>query len=129
MFEFIDRNKRLLFSYRVILQILGWILLCMGGIGFVMLITESFQAGGRITLDGDFGMLKRSWDMCISLGLISIGFAQLIQYVSGHKMGLLLRYGDKIFYLYAILAIGHEIYYDCLVATVAFIHIAFNVFL
>jgi cell division protein FtsW (lipid II flippase) len=112
MIAFIERHNRLSKFYQRTLQLLGWILLCMGGIGLVMLIAESFQAGGRINLEGDFGMLKRSWDMCIGLGLISLGFAQFIRYLCDHKIGLLLRYGDKILYLYAVLAIGREISYD-----------------
>ena len=107
MIKYIEKNKRLLAGYSTVLRILGWILLGMGGIGTVLLIIEATQTGGTINLTGTLGMLKRSNSINISLALVSLGFAQLIRYLCGnvHKMGLLLRYSEKIFYLCAIIAI------------------------
>jgi hypothetical protein len=115
MLEFIEKNKRLLVSYCTVLRVLGWILLCMAVVGITLLALEALQTGGGVTLDGTFGMLKRSYGIFINIGLVSLGLAQFIRYICGQKMGLLLRYGDKIFYLYAILGVWHEIFYDYLV--------------
>lgn len=114
MLEFIERNKRLLLSYRVVLWILGWILLCMGAIGFAMLLSEYFQSTGTVTFHGTYGMFKRSYSHFISIGLISLGLAQLVRYLCDNKMGLLLRYGDKILYLYAAIAVWQDIVNDWL---------------
>ncbi len=107
MIEFIEKNKWLLVGYSTVLRALGWILLCMGGIGIALLIIEATQTGGTVNLKGTFGMLKRSNSIFISIALVSLGFAQLVRYLcrNDHKMGLLLRYGEKIFYLCAIIAI------------------------
>lgn len=107
MIEFIEKNKRLLVVYSTALRTLGWILLAMGGIGVVLLIIDATQMGGTVDLGGTFGMLKRSNSINISIAMVSLGFAQLIRYLCGnvHRMGLLLRYSEKIFYLCAIIAI------------------------
>jgi hypothetical protein len=117
MLEFIKKHKRLLLSYRVVLRILGWILLCMSIVGFAMLYTEYFQTGGKVTLDGTFGMFKRSYSYFFNIGLISLGLAQLIRYLCGDRMGLLLCFGDKILYLYAIIAVWQDIVQAWFVAT------------
>jgi hypothetical protein len=79
----------------------------MGVVGTVLLVLEASQTGGRVNLEGTLGMLKRSNTIFINIGLASLGFAQLVRYLcgNGHKMGLLLRYGEKIFYLCAIIVI------------------------
>ena len=107
MIEFIEKNKRLLVGYSTVLRTLGWILLGMGGIGIVLLIIDATQMRGTVDLKGTFGMLKRSNTINISIAMVSLGFAQLVRYLCGndHKMGLLLRYSEKIFYLCAIIAI------------------------
>lgn len=68
MLEFIEKNKRLLVSYCTVLRILGWILLCMGGVGTVLLVLEASQTGGRVNLEGALGIFKRSniiWELCL----------------------------------------------------------------
>lgn len=107
MIKLVEKNKRLLMLYRTSLRALGWILLCMGGIGIALLVLEYSQTGGRITLGGTLGMLKRSGFIFINIALVSLGLAQLVRYLCGNgcKMGLLLRYGEKIFYVYAIITI------------------------
>jgi len=106
MVEFIEK-KRLLVLYCRALRILGWILLCMGIIGTALLSIEAAQTGGSVELRGALGMIKRSHTLFISIALVSLGFAQLVRYLffNDHKMGLLLRYGEKIFYLCAIIAV------------------------
>ena len=105
--EFIEKHRRLLVFYYTTLRILGWILLGLSGVGFTLLILEVSRTGGGITFEGTAGFVKRSCSAFISIGLFSLGFAQFVEYLCGnsHKMGLLLRYGDKIFYLCAIVAI------------------------
>ena len=107
MIEFIKKNKRLLVGYSIVLRTLGWILLGMGGIGVVLLIIDATNMGGNVDLRGVFGMLKRSNSINISIAMVALGFAQLVRYLCGnvHKMGLLLCYSEKIFYLCAIIAI------------------------
>ena len=107
MVEFIEK-KRLLVFYCTALRILGWILLCMGVIGVALLFTEAAQTGGSAELRGALGYIKRSNTVLISIALVSLGFAQLVRYLflNDRKMGLLLRYGEKVFYLCAIIEIG-----------------------
>jgi len=107
MINIIEKNKRLWMFYCTVLRVLGWILLCIGGIGFVMLLLEYIQTGGEVTFKGGFGPFKRSYNLFVNIGLVSLGFSQLVRYLCGNdnKMGPLLRYGDKIFYLYAILTV------------------------
>jgi hypothetical protein len=112
MLEYIEKNKRLLVLYYTVLRILGWILLCMGSVGYALLWMEYLQRIGRINLWGELeavvdSAFVRSYIVCINMGLISLGFAQLVRSLcgSGYKMGLLLRYSDKIFYLGAIIVI------------------------
>ncbi len=107
MINIVEKNKRLWMFHCTVLRILGWVLLCLGGIGFVMLLLESMQTGGEVTFKGILGTFKRSNHLFFNIGLVSLGFAQLARYLYGsdNKMGLLMRYGDKIFYLYAILTV------------------------
>jgi len=117
MMEYVEKNKRLLAWYFKILRILGWILLCMGIIGFAMLISESYGTGGRVTFDGTLGTFKRSYHHFVKIGLLSLGLAQLVRYFCENKIGLLLRHGDKIFYLYAIIVVWGLVGQVWLVAT------------
>lgn len=107
MINIIEKNKRLWMFYCTVLRILGWLCVCMGGIGFVMLLLEYIQTGGEVTFRGTFRAFKRSYNLFVNIGLLSLGFSALIRYLGGsnRKMGPLLRYGDKIFYLYAILTV------------------------
>jgi len=119
MFDFVENNKRLLINYSKVLRVLGWVLLFMGGIAFVMVNSEYFQSGGKVTFDGTFGMLKRSYSHFIIVGLISLGFGQFVSYICSRdkKVSLLLRHVDKVLYVYAILVVWQEFMYDWLVFT------------
>jgi len=107
MIEFIEKHKRLLAGYCTVLRIFGWIFLGLGGIGIALLVIESTQTGGAVDVRGALGFIKRSNTANISMGLVSLGFAQLVRYLCGNdrKMGLLLRFGEKIFYFCAIIVI------------------------
>ena len=50
-----------------------------GIIGFAMLLLESSGTGGRVTFDGTLGMFKRSYHHFVKIGLLSLGFAQLVR--------------------------------------------------
>jgi len=91
----------------------------MGFIGTALLFIEASQTGGSVELRGALGMIKRSNTVFISIALVSLGFAQLVRYLflNDHKMGLLLRYGEKIFYICAIIAVWNIGAYFWLVAT------------
>jgi len=106
MVKFIEKNKRLLMFYRTVLRTLGWVLLCMGGIGFTMVILESSRGSG-ITFEGFLGTFKRSYSVFVNIGLVALGFSQFVRFCceKDSKKGLLLRYGEKIFYLYAVIAV------------------------
>jgi len=119
MVEFIEK-KRLLVFYCTALRILGWILLCIGFIGTALIFIEASQTGGSVNLRGTLGMIKRSNTLFISIALVSLGFAQLVRYLflNDHKMGLLLRYGEKVvFYLCAIIAVWNMCVFFWIVAT------------
>jgi len=118
MVEIIEKQRLLVFYCRA-LRILGWILLCMGFIGIALLSIEAAQTGGSVNLRGALGYIKRSNTVFISIALVSLGFAQLVRYLflNDHKMGLLLRYGEKIFYLCAIIAVWNMCGFFWLVAT------------
>ena len=118
MVEFIGK-KRLLVFYCTALRILGWILLCMGVIGVALLFIEASQTGGSVELRDALGYIKRSNTVFISIALVSLVFAQLVRYLflNDHKIGLLLRYGEKIFYLCAIIAVWNMCVFFWLVAT------------
>jgi hypothetical protein len=118
MVKFIEK-KRLLVFYCRALRILGWILLCIGIIGTALVFIEAAQTGGSVDLRDALGYIKRSNTVLISIALVSLGFAQLVRYLflNDHKMGLLLRYGEKIFYLCAIIAVWNIGAYFWLVAT------------
>ena len=115
MVEFIE-NKRLLVFYCKALRILGWIFMCMGIFGTALIFVE---AGSSVNITGALGYIKRSNTIFISIALVSLGFGQLVRYLflNDHKMGLLLRYGEKIFYLCAIIAVWNIGAYFWLVAT------------
>jgi hypothetical protein len=91
----------------------------MGIFGVALLIIESSQTGGSVELKGALGYIKRSSFQFISIALVSLGFGQLVRYLffNDKKMGLLLRYGDKILYLCAIIAVWNIGAYFWLVAT------------
>ena len=118
MVKFIEK-KRLLVFYCGALRVLGWILLCTGVIGVALLLIEAAQTGGSVELRDTLGYIKRSNTVFVSIALVSLGFGQLVRYLflNDRRMGLLLRYGEKIFYLCAIIAVWNIGAYFWLVAT------------
>lgn len=118
MNEFVKRNRRLLEIYSTVLIVLGWVLLLMGGVGLALLTLEGFQRGGSVSLEGALGTFKRSYHYFVKIGLLCVVFGQLVRYLAGQgKMGLFLRYGEKLFYLYAIIVIWGKVAWIWFVAT------------
>lgn len=103
MNEFIEKNRRLLKIYCVVARIIGWGLLITAGIwaisilsGYVLLRTASPAFTEPIII------LTR-----IVIGLGMLGTAQFIRflYETEYQPGWILRYLEKILYLYAVIRI------------------------
>jgi hypothetical protein len=122
MNEFIEKNRRLLKFYCTAARISGWVLLCGGTIWFLLFVLLTLavdDATGEIgwphTLD-NFVYSTSSYVFEFALlGLVALLLAQLIRYMleSKYTPGYILRFGDKILYVYAALLIGQNtlIYY------------------
>ena len=110
MNEFIEKNKRLLKFYYTAARILGWVLLCGGTIWFLMFVLLTLAvdyAAGEIgwpnTLDNLVYSTSSFVFEFVMLGLVALLVAQLIRYMleSEYIPGCILRFGDKILYIYA----------------------------
>ena len=111
MKEFIEKNKRLLTFYCATARIIGWVLVILSALPalsilslliFKMSFFREFLLPEILPILGSllevlFGRLP--------LGIIVLGVAQLIRYVSEseHRPGWLLRHGAGILYLFAAL--------------------------
>jgi len=114
MNEFIEKNRRLLKFYCLAARIFGWVLLCGGTIWFLMFVLLTLaveDAAGTIgwpyTID-NFVYSSSSYVFEFAmLGLVALLVAQLIRYMleSKYTPGYILRFGDKILYVYAALLI------------------------
>lgn len=107
MNEFIEKNRSLLQTYWVAARVIGWVLVILSAIPALLIpyiISGVFHKypGGIIPMLGPlievlFGRLP--------LGVIVLGVAQLIRYVSEseYQPGWLLRHGTGILYFFAAL--------------------------
>ena len=122
MNEFIEKNRRLLKFYCTAARIFGWVLICGGTIWFLLFVLLTLaveDAAGEIgwphTLDNFVYSTSSYVFEFVMLGLVALLVAQLIRYMleSEHTTGYILRFGDKILYVYAALLIGQNtlIYY------------------
>ena len=122
MNEFIEKNRRLLKFYCTSSRIFGWVLLCGGTIWFLLFVLATLavnDAAGEIgwphTLDNFVYSTSSYIFEFVMLGLIAFLVAQLIRYIleSEYNPGYILRFGDKILYVYAALLIVQDtsIYY------------------
>ena len=101
MNEFIAKNKRLLKIYYIAALIMGWILIVLptvktAGVIFNLYLWRISGYRMVIVLELVFGQ--------IILGILLLAVAQFIRFLTSHSYepGWLLRYIDKIIYLYAI---------------------------
>ena len=107
MNEFIAKNKRLLKIYCIAALIMGWILIVLPTVKTAWLVFNLWRIGGYrmvIVLELVFGQ--------IILGIFLLAVAQFIRFLTSHshEPGRLLRYIDKIIYLYAIGKVAQMIF-------------------
>ena len=110
MNEFIEKNKRLLNIYCVTARVIGWTILVAVGVWVALIL-----AGLGGSNQDSKGFLLRSVPAFIFAymlpGLITLGVAQFMQYLfeREYRPGWILRYGDKILYLYAVAQIVFDV--------------------
>jgi hypothetical protein len=100
MNEFIEKNKGLLKFYCVAARIIGW----------VLLITAATQTVSNLSGYSSFSIpfvMPITFFIRILIGLVVLGVAQFIRYLfeTEYKPGWILRHGEKILYLYAVLRV------------------------
>lgn len=103
MNEFIEKNRRLLKIYCVAAQIIGWALLITVGIWAISILS------GHVLLRTASAILTEPIIIFtrIVVGLSMLGVAQFIRFLSEteYQPGWILRYLEKILYLYAAIRI------------------------
>jgi len=102
MNEFIAKNKRLLKIYYIAALIMGWMLIVLPGVKTALLVLNILRLGqNRMVMMGTVLEIVISQ---IILGVFLLAVAQYIRFLTSgsYKAGGLLRYIDKIIYLYAI---------------------------
>ena len=118
MNEFIEKNRQLLKFYCTSSRIFGWVLLCGGTLWFLMFVLLTLaveDAAGEIgwphTLDNFVYSTSSYVSEFAMLGLVALLVAQLIRYMLEIKYtpGYILRFGDKILYIYAAFMILQKI--------------------
>lgn len=111
MNEFVEKNKRLLQVYCVVARIAGWVLLlwATAWIVWVLLQNYIFIAGG-IQEPATFVVSRQVFT--IMQGFMALGVAQFMKYLfdSKYHPGWILRYGDKILYIYVVLQIAYVVW-------------------
>ena len=100
MNTFIEKNKGLLKFYCVAARIIGWVLLIRAATETVSIL--SGYSSFSIPFVMPITILIR-----ILIGLVVLGVAQFIRYLleTEYKPGWILRHGEKILYLYAVLRV------------------------
>ena len=109
MNDFVEKNKKLLKFYCGAVQIIGGVLIAGGAVWFVMFVCSPANFG---LADDKFiekilsAVSHFSFDF-VFVGLAAVILSQLARYVfdTKYKPGLMLRCGDKILYLFAVLGI------------------------
>ena len=100
MNAFIEENRRLLKIYCISARIIGWVLLITTGTWTVSTLS------GYSSFSIPFVMPITIF-IHILVGLVILGVAQFIRYLfeTEYKPSLILRHGEKILYLYAVLRV------------------------
>ena len=118
MNEFIEKNRQLLRFYCLAARIFGWVLICGGTIWFLLFVLVTLAVSDAAGTTGwpytseNFLYASVSFIFEFVLpGFIALLVAQLIRYMleNEYTPGWILRYGDKVLYVYAALLIGHNI--------------------
>jgi hypothetical protein len=118
MNEFIEKNRRLLKFYCVAARVIGWMLIVLGVIG--ILVIGFYSSGLRSASEESY--IREQYREYIlyavpsqlfyfTLGLVTLGVAQFIQYLieRKYKAVWILRHGDKILYMCAVLLVGSAV--------------------
>ena len=117
MNTFIEKNRNWLNFYANIARIIGWVLIILSAMPALLIpyiIAGAFHKyPGGITLM--LGALLEVLFGRLPLGVIVLGTAQLIRYVSEkeYRPGWLLRHGSNILYIFAALMIIGSIVRYC----------------
>ena len=109
MNEFVEKNKRLLRFYCSAVQTIGALLVAGGAVWFVMFVCGPVKVeseADRVIEYILYGASRFSFDF-LFVGLAAMILSQLARYVFDreYKPGLMLRCGDKVLYLFAVLGI------------------------
>ena len=112
MNEFIEQNKRLLRSYCVVAQIIGWVLLIVPAIASVVENLGISTTGEPMFILYAVLALLSNYML---LGVVVLGVAQFMRYLfeTRYQPGWILRYGDKILYVYAAFLIADSVAQYC----------------
>lgn len=115
MNKFIEKNRALLKFYCTAARVFGWTLICGGTVWFLLFvfcILAVSDAAGEIGWPyTDENFLYASSAFVVDFvfpGLLALMVGQLIKYMleTEYRPGWVLRYGDKILYVYAVAVIG-----------------------
>jgi hypothetical protein len=111
MNEFIEKNRRLLGIYCIAARIIGWCILLVAAI---MIIAEILSGGRFIGAKGvdRLYMLEGLLFRYMLPAFLALLVAQFIRYLYEveHQPGWILRYGDKILYVYAVIVVLNSIW-------------------
>jgi hypothetical protein len=105
MNTFIENNRPWLKFYCTTARIIGWGILIIAAAGTIFQILAMNILFGNHSSAYRFLFVKSVLFQGVFPGIIVLGIAQFIRYLfeSEYKPGHILRYGDKILYLYAFL--------------------------
>ena len=105
MNTFIDNNRPWLKFYYTTARIIGWGILIMAAAGTIFQILVMNILFGNYSSAYRFLFVKSVLFQGVLPGILVLGIAQFIRYLfeSEYKPGHILRYGDKILYLFAFL--------------------------
>ena len=107
MNTFLENNRPWLKIYCSLARIIGWGILIIAGAGTIYQILVMNILFGNHSPAYRFLFVKSVLFQGILPGILVLGIAQFIRYLfeSEYKPGYILRYGDKILYLFAFLLI------------------------
>ncbi len=126
MNEFIEKNRQLLKTFSIAARVIGWVLILGGGIWFLLfllcILAVSDAAGslGWPYTNENFLYASSAFVFdFIFLGLLVLIIGQLIRHTleTENKAGWLLRFGNKILCLYALVIVGRAISRYCILHT------------
>lgn len=118
MNTFIENNKPWLKFYCTTARIVGWAILILAGAGTIFQILVTNILYGRHAADFRHLFVKSVFYEGVLPGILVLGIAQFIRYLfeSEYKPGYILRYGDKILYLYAFLLMAGVVWHHLILS-------------